>query len=104
MNAPCALLEYEDAPDMAVAPEVVRPVGFTPRGYQVTCHENIEAAWAEELKRLLVVMATGTGKTRVAMATIDLLINANCIRNVLFIADRIPLANQAKTEGFSAGF
>jgi type I restriction enzyme R subunit len=48
----------------------------------------------------LIQNATGTGKTRVAIAIIKLLINANMIRNVLFIADRIPLVNQAQTNGF----
>ena len=52
----------------------------------------------------LIQMATGTGKTRVAMAIIDVLINSNKVRNVLFIVDRISLANQAKTEGFSRFF
>lgn len=48
----------------------------------------------------LISMATGTGKTRVAMAIVDILLRANIIRNVLFIADRIALANQAKSAGF----
>ena len=52
----------------------------------------------------LVSMATGTGKTRVAMAIIDVLMRANIVKNVLFIADRIALANQAKTEGFKEYF
>lgn len=93
MNAPCALLEYEDAPDMAVAPEVVRPVGFTPRGYQVTCHENIEAAWAEELKRLLVVMATGTGKTCLFSMVADRVVATG--GRVLILAHTDELITQA---------
>ena len=52
----------------------------------------------------LVHMATGTGKTRVAMAIIDLLRNANVVRNVLFIADRIALVEQTKTSGFEQFF
>ncbi len=52
----------------------------------------------------LISMATGTGKTRVAMSVIDCLIEANIIRNVLFIADRIALANQAKSAGFMEFF
>ena len=52
----------------------------------------------------LVSMATGTGKTRVAMGMIDVLLRANIIRNVLFIADRIALANQAKSAGFKEFF
>jgi len=55
-------------------------------------------------RKALVLMATGTGKTRVAMALIKLLIDANIVRNVLFVADRISLANQAKSKGFKEFF
>jgi type I restriction enzyme R subunit len=46
-------------------------------------------------KKALINMATGTGKTRVAMAIVDALIRANYIRNVLFVVDRISLGRQA---------
>lgn len=49
-------------------------------------------------------MATGTGKTRVAMAVIDILIRSNIVRNVLFIADRGALVKQAKVNGFNQFF
>src|SRR3989344_480435 len=52
----------------------------------------------------LISMATGTGKTRVAMSMIDVMLRANIVRNVLFIADRIALANQAKSAGFKEFF
>jgi type I restriction enzyme, R subunit len=52
----------------------------------------------------LISMATGTGKTRVAMAIIDVLLRARIIRNVLFVVDRIPLADNAKEEGFKEFF
>jgi len=55
-------------------------------------------------KSALISMATGTGKTRVAMAMIDVLLRANIVRNVLFIADRIALTNQAKSAGFKEFF
>jgi len=55
-------------------------------------------------KSALINMATGTGKTRVAMAMIDVLLRANIVRNVLFIADRIALKNQAKSAGFKEFF
>jgi type I restriction enzyme, R subunit len=51
-----------------------------------------------------VQMATGTGKTRIAMAIIDILVKSNYIRNVLFIADRIALADQASADGFKKFF
>jgi len=55
-------------------------------------------------KSALINMATGTGKTRVAMAMIDVLLRSNIVRNVLFIADRIALTNQAKSAGFKEFF
>lgn len=55
-------------------------------------------------RKALIHMATGTGKTRVAMAIIDVLINANYVRNALFIADRTALVNQAKSSGFEQFF
>ncbi len=60
--------------------------------------------FSEGYRLALIQMATGTGKTRVAMAIIKLLINANMVRNVLFVADRIALANQAKSSGFKKFF
>jgi len=52
----------------------------------------------------LISMATGTGKTRVAMSIIDILIRSHIVGNVLFVADRITLANQAKSKGFKQFF
>lgn len=42
----------------------------------------------------LFVMATGTGKTRVAIALVDALLRAGWIKRVLFLADRTALVNQ----------
>ena len=55
-------------------------------------------------RKALIQMATGTGKTRVAMAIIDILVKANYVRNVLFVADRIALADQASADGFKKFF
>jgi len=52
----------------------------------------------------LLNMATGTGKTRVAMAIIDGLIKSGYVQNVLFVVDRISLSNQAKENGFKEFF
>ncbi len=45
-------------------------------------------------------MATGTGKTRTAMAIIDVFLRANQARNILFVADRDALVQQAIESGF----
>jgi len=47
-------------------------------------------------RRGLVVMATGTGKTRVSIALTDILARNGWIKNVLFLADRTSLVKQAK--------
>jgi type I restriction enzyme, R subunit len=44
----------------------------------------------------LLVMATGTGKTRVTIALVELLMRANWVKRVLFLADRNALVRQAK--------
>ena len=55
-------------------------------------------------REALINMATGTGKTRVAMAIIDGLIKAEYVQKVLFVVDRISLGSQAKESGFKKFF
>jgi Type I site-specific restriction-modification system, R (restriction) subunit and related helicases len=55
-------------------------------------------------RKALVVMATGTGKTRVAMAIIDQLMREGRVQNVLFLADRQELRKQAYDNGFMKFF
>ena len=47
-------------------------------------------------RKSLVVMATGTGKTRCAISIVDILQRANWAKHILFLADRNELVNQAK--------
>ncbi|MBX2980484.1 MAG: DEAD/DEAH box helicase family protein [Flavobacteriales bacterium] len=47
-------------------------------------------------RRALVVMATGSGKTRTAAALVDMLMKGNWVKRVLFLADRNALVTQAK--------
>ena len=46
-------------------------------------------------RKALLVMATGSGKTRTVIALVDLLMRANWAKRVLFLADRTALVNQA---------
>jgi type I restriction enzyme R subunit len=46
-------------------------------------------------RRFLLVLATGTGKTRIAMAVVDALMRASRVRRALFLVDRRALAEQA---------
>jgi type I restriction enzyme, R subunit len=72
------------------------PLGrIVDRAYQIeavkTIAERIEAA----KRRFLMVLATGTGKTRVAAALVELLQRQERIQRVLFLADRRELVKQA---------
>lgn len=51
---------------------------------------------AQNRRRALLVMATGTGKTRTAIAFTKMMMKANWAKKVLFLADRNPLVKQAK--------
>lgn len=55
-------------------------------------------------RKALIVMATGTGKTRVAMAIIDQLMREGRVQKVLFLADRKELRKQAYDKGFMKFF
>lgn len=74
------------------------------RSRSVKIVRGLSEHFAAGHRKALIQMATGTGKTRVAMAIIDILIKANYVRNALFIADRTALVNQAKSDGFEAFF
>ena len=66
------------------------------RHYQVQAVTKIaESFEAGHERKALLVMATGSGKTRTVIALTDLLMRANWAKRVLFLADRIALVNQA---------
>lgn len=71
------------------------------RSYQTEAIRRIGEA-IEKLKKrkALLVMATGTGKTRTTMALIDVFLRARQAQKVLFLADRDSLVEQALTDGF----
>ena len=50
------------------------------------------------VRKHLLVMATGTGKTRTAASLVDVLSRGHHITNVLFLADRTALVSQAKDD------
>lgn len=62
--------------------------------------QNAATAVCEALnknkRKVLVVMATGTGKTRCAISIVDILQRADFVKRILFLADRTALVNQAK--------
>jgi type I restriction enzyme, R subunit len=71
------------------------------RAYQVEAIRRIsEAIEIKNKRKALLVMATGTGKTRTTMALIDIFLRAHRAKRVLFLADRDSLVDQALTDGF----
>ncbi len=71
---------------------------ITDRYYQKeairACSENFETGH----RKSLLVMATGTGKTRTASSLTDVLSRGGYVTNVLFLADRTALVKQAKED------
>ncbi len=66
------------------------------RLYQIEAIKRISERFSNKHRKALVVQATGTGKTRVAIALADLLIRAGWVKRVLFLCDRRELRKQAK--------
>lgn len=65
------------------------------RPYQMKAIRSICAEMEKKIRKFLLVMATGTGKTRTAISIVDVLSRAHYVSNVLFLADRIQLVEQA---------
>lgn len=66
------------------------------RDYQQNCIQTVCREINQGRRKLLIEMATGTGKTRTAAALIKRLFEANAVTRVLFLVDRIPLAKQTE--------
>lgn len=65
------------------------------RDYQIAAIRAVLEGIEKKRRRFLLVMATGTGKTRTATALIDVLGRARWAKRVLFLVDRIALRDQA---------
>ncbi len=74
--------------------------GKTPRYYQLTAINRTVEAIARGEDRILLVMATGTGKTYTAFQIIWRLWKAGTKKRILFLVDRNILADQTKTNDF----
>ena len=66
------------------------------RPYQLEAVKKVCESFEEKHRRALVVMATGTGKTRTAISLVDVLTSKNWVQNILFLADRTELVKQAE--------
>lgn len=65
------------------------------RYYQKRAIGHLFEQFSQAQRKGLLVMATGTGKTRTAIALVDALQRAGWAKRALFLADRISLCNQA---------
>ncbi len=81
--------ERHDITDFSVKDSI------TDRHYQKMAIKAVCEHYNKKHRKGLLVMATGTGKTRVAISFVDVLQRNGWVKNVLFLADRISLVNQA---------
>lgn len=65
------------------------------RHYQIHAIRRIGEEFTNKKREALLVMATGSGKTRTVIALVKQLMEAGWIKRVLFLADRTALVNQA---------
>lgn len=69
---------------------------ITNRYYQKAAIKAVAERFEAGYRGALLVMATGTGKTRTAASLIDVMAKALWVKNALFLADRTALVDQAK--------
>lgn len=69
---------------------------ITNRPYQKEAVLAVCDAITKKHRKMLIVQATGSGKTRVSISIVDVLRKHNYVKNILFLADRKALVKQAK--------
>ncbi len=74
---------------------------YSPRYYQRNAINRAVEAVARGEKRLLLVLATGTGKTYIAFQTVYRLLASGLVKKVLYLADRNILVDQSIQQDFA---
>ncbi|MGL5691522.1 MAG: DEAD/DEAH box helicase family protein [Bacteroidales bacterium] len=69
---------------------------ITNRPYQKRAVKSVAECFEKGRRKALLVMATGTGKTRTAISIVDMMTKQRWVKNILFLADRNALVIQAK--------
>jgi type I restriction enzyme R subunit len=90
----------DDEEGLVLEPFHEDPAGKEPRYYQVDAINRTVEAVADGQKRVLLVMATGTGKTYTTFQIIWRLKKADAVNRVLFLVDRNILVDQALINDF----
>ncbi|MDK9771803.1 DEAD/DEAH box helicase family protein [Vibrio sp. B181a] len=76
--------------------EVLNPnVDIAGRPYQIEAIKAVTSQLQNQRRKALIVQATGTGKTRVSIALVELLLRSRWVKRVLFLCDRKELRRQA---------
>ncbi|MDH6343798.1 type I restriction enzyme R subunit [Parabacteroides sp. PFB2-12] len=70
--------------------------GIAGRYYQEEALKRVAETFDKKHRKALLVMATGTGKTRTAIAFVEMAMRQGWARRILFLADRNALVIQAK--------
>lgn len=65
------------------------------RPYQMEAIKSVTNRFQNQRRKALIVQATGTGKTRVSIALVELLLRSRWVKRVLFLCDRKELRRQA---------
>ena len=72
--------------------------GFDLRPYQQRAIQEVEKGLAADRRQMLLAMATGTGKTKLAIAMLYRLLAAKRFHRICFVVDRSALGEQAEAE------
>jgi len=69
---------------------------ITDRPYQKIAIQAVCDSFEQGHRKSLLIMATGSGKTRTAISLVDVLLAKGWVKHILFLADRRNLVKQAK--------
>ena len=95
-------IRFQKTQDAKTPVEVDTAIVDRPKG--IECVKRVVEHLQRGHRKGLIVMATGTGKTRVAMAIIRILMEKGLVQKVLFLADRKALRDQAFDKGYKVFF
>ena len=89
------LIHQRQTRSTLASPKVAPSPIIAGRMYQLEAIKRICERFTDGFRRALVVQATGTGKTRVAISLCDVLMRAGWAKRILFLCDRRELRRQA---------